>query len=197
MSAKNYEIGYLQFVSFEAGPGWLAAAFSAAGLFALALPRGRRDQALEELAAEVRLPPVDLESRLKYVEPSYCPADDGAPGRPAFALADQVKRYFAGQKVGFTADIDWSGYTPFQKRVLETVRGIPYGAALTYGEVARLAGRPGAARAVGGVMRANRTPLVVPCHRVVAGGGALGGFGGGLPLKRYLLELEGWCRDGS
>ncbi|MHB8986877.1 MAG: methylated-DNA--[protein]-cysteine S-methyltransferase [Eubacteriales bacterium] len=214
----------MQLIAFEAGPGWLAAAFSDAGLFALALPRGRVVEALEDIAAETRLPAGEVERRVKYLRtrgpaddeskgpgpkrgrtgggvsagpaPERGPVNGGVSGGTALALAVQARRYFAGEKVGFTADIDWSGYTPFQKQVLKAVRGIPYGAVLAYGEVARLVGRPGAARAVGGVMRANRTPLIVPCHRVVASGG-LGGFGCGIALKRYMLELEGWGKNGS
>lgn len=225
MPAKCDVSGDMQLIAFEAGPGWLAAAFSDAGLFALALPRGRVVEALEEIAAEIRLPAGEVERRVKYLQtrgradgavskgpgpkrgrtgggvsagpaPERGPVNDGVSGGTALALAEQARRYFNGEKVVFTADIDWSGYTPFQKQVLEAVLGIPYGAVLTYGEVARLVGRPGAARAVGGVMRANRTPLIVPCHRVVAGGG-LGGFVCGIAFKRYMLELEGWGKNGS
>jgi methylated-DNA-[protein]-cysteine S-methyltransferase len=78
----------------------------------------------------------------------------------------------------------------FTTRVLAAVRSIPPGFLATYGDVAARAGRPGAARAVGTIMRRCRDPLV-PCHRVVAAGGYLGGYGGHLDLKRRLLELEG------
>lgn len=196
MPAKRYVNGDMQFIAFETGPGWLAAAFSGAGLFALALPRAQAVEALEDLAAEARLPAGEVERRVQYLAPGCPPANGEVSAGAGLNLAEQVRRYFNGEKVGFTADIDWSGYTPFQKQVLEAVRGIPYGAVLAYGEVARLVGRTGAARAVGGVMRANRTPLIVPCHRVVASGG-LGGFGCGIALKRYMLELEGWGKNGS
>lgn len=83
--------------------------------------------------------------------------------------------------------------TPFQRRVVKACRAIKRGEARSYGEVAAAAGSPGAARAVGQVMRTNRMPLIVPCHRVVAAGGKLGGFSApqGLAMKRRLLELEG------
>src|ERR1700681_4935469 len=79
---------------------------------------------------------------------------------------------------------------PFSRRVLSTVRRIPPGRVTTYGDIARLAGRPRAARAVGNIMRTCRRPDV-PCHRVVAAGGRLGGYGGSEALKRSLLVAEG------
>lgn len=88
--------------------------------------------------------------------------------------------------------IDLSGHTAFSRDVLEALRReVGPGERVTYGQLARMAGRPGAARAVGRVMAANRWPLLIPCHRVVGAGGGLTGFSGaGLPMKRYLLELE-------
>lgn len=85
----------------------------------------------------------------------------------------------------------------FQRRVVAACRGIPYGSTRSYGEVAAAAGSPGAARAVGQVMAGNRMPLVVPCHRVLAAGGKIGGFSApqGLNLKRRLLALESQADD--
>lgn len=82
------------------------------------------------------------------------------------------------------------GMTAFQRSVLKAISKIPAGETMTYGEVAKVAGRPGAARAVGNVMACNPIPLILPCHRVVASNG-LGGFAGGLDVKRKLLKLEG------
>jgi methylated-DNA-[protein]-cysteine S-methyltransferase len=89
--------------------------------------------------------------------------------------------------------LDDSRLTPFQQRVMHYCRRIPTGKVLSYGQLAQKAGSPGAARAVGQVMRTNRWPLIVPCHRVVGSGGALGGYSApeGLVLKRRLLEREG------
>jgi methylated-DNA-[protein]-cysteine S-methyltransferase len=89
--------------------------------------------------------------------------------------------------------IDNSRLTPFQQRVIHYCRRIPTGKVLSYGQLAQKAGSPGAARAVGQVMRTNRWPLIVPCHRVVGSGGTLGGYSApeGLALKRRLLEREG------
>lgn len=87
--------------------------------------------------------------------------------------------------------LDMSEATPFQRRVWDTTRQIPWGQTRSYWWVAVRAGDPYAARAVGGAMSANPFPLVVSCHRVLRQDGRLGGFGGGLPLKRRLLEIEG------
>jgi methylated-DNA-[protein]-cysteine S-methyltransferase len=88
--------------------------------------------------------------------------------------------------------IDTSDLTPFQRSAVEHCRRIPYGQTRTYGQLAALAGSPGAARAVGNVMAANRTPLVVPCHRVVASAGQIGNYSaaGGRRMKLRLLETE-------
>lgn len=168
---------------FSTPPGWITAAWSKAGLQALTLPQASRREALAALAGELNKHLSDLP------EPTSLEAR-------AAALEEELLRYFAGEKISFSTIIDFSGYTPFQKRVLEMVRAIPFGEVRTYGEVARQAGIPKGARAVGGVMRANRTPLVIPCHRVLAAGGELGGFSGGLDVKRYLLKLEAYLPAG-
>lgn len=110
------------------------------------------------------------------------------------SLVSALRRYAAGEAVEFSAfEVDLGERTAFEQRVLQSCRKIRRGETRSYAELARSAGRPGAARAVGQVMAKNRTPLVVPCHRVVAAGGALGGFSGpkGPRLKERLLALEG------
>ena len=87
--------------------------------------------------------------------------------------------------------LDLEDNTPFQVKVWQALRAIPYGRVRSYGWVARKIGKPRAARAVGAACGANPVPLLVPCHRVVAGDGSLGGFSGGLSNKRRLLKLEG------
>ena len=90
-------------------------------------------------------------------------------------------------------EVDYGVTTPFQRRVLDACRAIPPGETLSYAQVAQLAGAPGAARAVGNVMRSNKLPLVVPCHRVVGSGNCLGGYSApeGLAMKRRLMQREG------
>ena len=102
-----------------------------------------------------------------------------------------LRRYFAGEQVAFRLPLAWGRGTAFQRAVWRALGRIPYGEVRTYGWVARHVGRPGAARAVGGACGANPWPIIVPCHRVVAAGGALGGYSAGLGWKRLLLRLEG------
>jgi methylated-DNA-[protein]-cysteine S-methyltransferase len=104
----------------------------------------------------------------------------------------QISEYLSGRRNEFELPIDWSGMTPFQAQVLECVLAIPRGETRTYGEIARLIGKPGAARAVGRANATNPMPLVIPCHRLVGSDGNLRGFGapGGIQTKRWLLELE-------
>ncbi len=109
------------------------------------------------------------------------------------ALRERFIRYFEGSPETFTdVRVDLSWKSDFQQRVLELTRRIGYGRTTTYAELARRAGKPRAARAVGQVMAGNPLPLVIPCHRVVGCDGRLGGFSapGGTVLKRRLLELE-------
>jgi len=108
-------------------------------------------------------------------------------------MIDLVRAYFAGERVDFLGvQVEESHLTAFGRRVVAVCRAIPYGETLCYAQVAQLAGSPGAARAVGNVMAANRAPIIVPCHRVVGAGGSLGGYSapGGLEVKRHLLALE-------
>jgi methylated-DNA-[protein]-cysteine S-methyltransferase len=107
---------------------------------------------------------------------------------------DTVRReldaYFTGSLQEFDLDLDWSLVGPFARRVLRRTARIPYGSVASYGDVAAGIGTPRAARAVGNALGSNPIPVVVPCHRVVRTGGAIGGYGGGLPRKRFLLDLE-------
>jgi methylated-DNA-[protein]-cysteine S-methyltransferase len=121
-----------------------------------------------------------------------------APVEDARALrevAGQLGEYFDGGRREFAFPLDWSvGPTGFAAQALKVTATIPYGEAMSYGEVAAEAGSPGAARAVGNAMRANAIAIVVPCHRVLAAGGRIGGYMGGeangLSIKRHLLDLE-------
>ncbi|CAB4931307.1 unannotated protein [freshwater metagenome] len=110
------------------------------------------------------------------------------------ALADAVaelRAYFAGELRDFTVPVAVSAGTPFQHRVWEALRTVPYGTTTTYEELALRLGVPGGARAVGLANGRNPVSIVVPCHRVVGAAGALTGYGGGLERKRFLLGLEG------
>ncbi|MFF5157131.1 methylated-DNA--[protein]-cysteine S-methyltransferase [Streptomyces sp. NPDC000348] len=134
-----------------------------------------RDSALERLASRLGTEPVE------------------EPASPLLAEAiRQVEAYFAGERRDFELPLDWSLISGFNREVLrELAAGVPFGSVVGYGDLARRAGRPGAAQAVGMAMGANPLPVVVPCHRVVESDGGIGGFGGGLETKRHLLALEG------
>jgi methylated-DNA-[protein]-cysteine S-methyltransferase len=108
-------------------------------------------------------------------------------------LRERLQDYAAGEKVSFASvRVEFPPVTPFQSDVLRFVQKIPFGRVMTYGEVAAAVGKPGAARAVGTVMSQNRVPILIPCHRVIAAGGKLGGYSApqGIGLKRWLLDLE-------
>ena len=156
---------------FATGWGQVAAMWSGKGLWAISFPRATADEALASLKVDV--------SGATEAYPAWAAGLDG-----------ELKRYFAGEKLDFTVPVDWGGYTPFQEAVLRYTAAIPYGAVSGYGQVATAIGHPRASRAVGGALHINRTPVVVPCHRVVGANGSLVGFGGGLERKKALLDLE-------
>lgn len=105
-------------------------------------------------------------------------------------VARELDEYFEGKRKRFTTPVDLRGLTPFQATVLRWLTKVPFGALTTYGDLARRAGHEGASRATGGVVGSNPIPIVVPCHRVIASDGTLGGYSGGLDTKRRLLTLE-------
>jgi O-6-methylguanine DNA methyltransferase len=156
---------------FESPVGALRVASSERGLAWVGLPRGS-GRGLE--GWRVRNAPG---ARL---------AAAWAPNQQAIA---QLVEFLEGKRRAFDLELDLRG-TPFQLAVWDAVSAIPYGETRSYADVARSVGHPAAMRAVGAANGANPLPLVVPCHRVVATGGALGGYGGGLPLKRRLLAME-------
>jgi len=122
----------------------------------------------------------------------------GATERPVTGVLDPVLasvlrelgEYFAGERMAFTVPFRFDGGSSFERAVWERIASIPYGEMLTYGEIARAVGEPGGAQAVGAACGRNPVPVIVPCHRVVGANGRLVGFGGGLPRKRHLLQLE-------
>jgi methylated-DNA-[protein]-cysteine S-methyltransferase len=101
----------------------------------------------------------------------------------------QLGEYFAGQRRAFDLSLAPEG-TAFQRRVWDELTGIPFGATISYAELARRIGNPKAVRAVGGANGRNPLPIIVPCHRVIGADGRLTGFGGGLPIKERLLAFE-------
>jgi methylated-DNA-[protein]-cysteine S-methyltransferase len=130
-----------------------------------------------------------------YLAPSGEEASGHEPA-PDSVLAEavrQLEQYFAGSRRDFDLPFEIEG-SEFERRVLEELAHVPYGTTVSYGELAAIAGYPGAARAVGSVMRNNQLMIVLPCHRVIGADGSLRGYGGlgcELDNKRWLLELEG------
>ncbi|MBC8117174.1 MAG: methylated-DNA--[protein]-cysteine S-methyltransferase [Candidatus Saccharimonas sp.] len=109
------------------------------------------------------------------------------------ALRERLQAYAKGERVDFKDfELELPDRTPFRDKVLATTRRLGYGATTTYGDLARRVGHPGAARAVGTVMSKNRFPILIPCHRVLAAGGKLGGYTSpsGTDLKQRLLDME-------
>lgn len=139
-----------------------------------ALPETAREQFVRELAQ--RFPRVRFEER--QAEPVLESA------------ARQLDEYARGQRRAFDVPLRPEG-TAFQRAVWGALAAIPYGEVRSYAEVAREVGKPGASRAVGQANHRNPVAPFIPCHRVIASHGGLGGYGGGLPLKKRMLELEG------
>lgn len=102
----------------------------------------------------------------------------------------QLQEYFAGKRRAFDIDFLWRG-TDFELSVWKATEKIPFGKVCSYADIARAIGKPQAARAVGGALGRNPLPIIVPCHRVLSSNGKLTGFGGGIDIKAYLLDLEG------
>ena len=126
------------------------------------------------------------------------PADPGpdCPRDPApfDQVREQLAAYFTGRLRAFNLPLEPQG-TPFQRRVWSELRRIPFGETISYGELARRIGQPGASRAVGRANGQNPIAVIVPCHRVIGANGSLTGFGGGMDRKRWLLEHEATTRN--
>lgn len=158
----------MEFVVFPTALGWVGLLASPKGMRRLVLPQQDKEGVLRELGQVAETP----------ANPS------------AFKdLTQRIKRYFAGYLVKFPDTVDLDGISPFQRLVLDRIRCIPYGQTRSYGSLAQEVGVPHGARAVGQALARNPVPLIIPCHRVVGRNG-MGGFTGGLELKRFLLRLE-------
>ena len=152
--------------------GRLLLAATDRGLVRVSFQREDHDDVLEQLADQ--LSPRVLESPRRL--------DD---------VRRELDEYFEGERTAFDLPLDWSlTHSEFRRKVLERTAHIPYGGTLSYRDVATAAGNERAVRAAGTALGANPIPIVVPCHRVLRTGGALGGYGGGLDAKRFLLALE-------
>ena len=138
----------------------------------------------------VAFPEEDVDGVLERLASRISPRIIEAPG-PLDSVRRELEEYFSGRRRQFELPLDWTLVGAFGRRVLRVTSEIPYGGVLSYAEVAADAGSPRGSRAAGNALGSNPIPIVVPCHRVLRSGGALGGYGGGLERKRFLLELEG------
>ena len=147
--------------------------------------------ATERGLLRVAFPEEDADSVVETIARRLSPRIVQAPGRLERARRE-LDEYFDGRRRAFELTVDWSLVRgPFGREVLRVTSEIPYGGVLSYREVATDAGSPRGSRAAGNALGSNPIPIVVPCHRVLHSGGGLGGYGGGLERKRWLLELEG------
>jgi methylated-DNA-[protein]-cysteine S-methyltransferase len=162
----------VSYSSIDSPFGTLLLAATKRGVVRLAFPEEDVDLVLDGLAQ--RLSPRIVES-----------------SAPLERARRELDEYFAGGRREFKLALDWALIGPFGQRVLRVTSAIPYGGVLSYAEVASDAGSPRGSRAAGSALGANPIPIVIPCHRVLRKGGALGGYAGGLDRKRWLLELEG------
>jgi methylated-DNA-[protein]-cysteine S-methyltransferase len=133
---------------------------------------------------------VDAAARLVEIRLREAPPAGRRDPLRCAAIAQQLEQYFAGDRRTFDLEVRPRG-SSFQQRVWLALRKIPWGDVCNYGDIARRIGQPGAARAVGQANGANPIPIVIPCHRVIASDGTIGGYSGGLGIKERLLALEG------
>ena len=161
------------YASVDSPLGELTAAVTPAGLVRLAYTDFRgRDPVLEDLTGRISPRVIEAPARLDRVR-------------------RELDEYFEGRRTEFDLPIDWSLTRGFTRGVLQATARIPFGEVGTYASVAGAAGSPRAVRAAGNALGANPMPVVVPCHRILRTGGALGGYTGGIERKEFLLRLEG------
>ena len=160
------------YASVDSPIGPLLVAATRRGLVRVSFDQERHDDVLNELV--VRISPRVLEAPTQLDE-----------------VRRELEQYFEGERREFELPLDWRLSRGFRCEVLRKLVRVPYGETATYAEMAIRAGRPRAYRAAGSACGSNPMPIVVPCHRVVPSGGGLGNYGGGLDMKKYLLELEG------
>lgn len=163
----------VEWTVFQTDFGWVGVAASSQGLVRVTLPQPSQGQA--SVGFEDEFGP---------------PTPEAALSTSLRDLRQRLVAYFRGEAVPFDDPLALSVGTPFQRRVWEALRSVPRGQVISYGELARQAGSPGTARAVGQAMACNPCPVVIPCHRVVGSDGGLTGFGGGLEMKARMLKME-------
>ena len=162
----------LRYAEFRGPFGPIFVATTHKGIWRVSLGDVSRWEFLEQLRGGCEEEPVEDKARFRR-------------------LLNDLKAYFSGEPVNLNYTVDLTGASDFQRKVLLTTKRIPYGETRAYKEIAEAIGKPRAYRAVGQALGANPIPLIIPCHRVIGSDGGLGGFGGGLKMKKWLLRLEG------
>lgn len=161
----------MRFVIWKSPWGYMGATASEVGLCSLTLPREKEEEVWEEICGDKG--------------PTWWDESYFAP------LVQEINDYLRGQKVVFKQPLDWRPLTPFRRKVLQAVAQIPYGEVRSYKEVGISIGYGRGFQAIGQALGANPFPIIIPCHRVIASNGTLGGYTGGLSYKEKLLALEG------
>jgi len=169
--------GRLRYTVSNIGVGWVGVLASGSGLLKVTLPQSSAREVGRQLGDRVR----------EAIRADCFLAD----------LVERLRDYFAGHRVAFNDELDLSASAAFQRRVWWLTRLIPYGETRSYGWMAEQLGKAGAGRAVGQALARNPLPVIVPCHRVVAKDGKLGGYNGGVAKKGYLLRLESPANKGG
>ncbi len=162
---------YMFYTTFATSAGWIGILGSTGGLRRATLPQSSESEARRLLG-----------EGMSHAASSPQRFED---------LTERLRAYFDGHEVNFPDKLDLSGATPFQQEVWQAARLISYGKTRSYAWVAVKVGDARAARAVGQALGRNPLPVIIPCHRVLAADGGLGGFSGGIEVKRFLLSLEG------
>ena len=171
-AAEKENLVDVVFARVDSPFGELLVASTPKGVVQLSLHGYDQNETLEELARKVSPRMFESPKRLD-------------------AVRKQLDEYFAGKRRSFDVGLDWQLSHGFALRVLKATARIPYGAVSSYREMAQKAGNVRATRAAGNALGGNAIPVIVPCHRVLRTGGGLGGYGGGLPMKEALLQMEG------
>ena len=161
---------YLYYATFDTEMGCVGVLGSTKGLLRVTLPMRSSQEAQQQLGNRIN----------QATRSPHCFKD----------LIERLKAYFNGYRVIFPDELDLSEATAFQREVWNATRLIPYGETRSYSWVAELINKPRAKRAVGQALGRNPLPIIIPCHRVLTLDGKLGGFSGGLEIKRHLLQLE-------
>jgi len=157
---------------FDTELGFMGAVWSPIGVMRIILPRTTREEVLRSIAGN--------RSEFEFAD------------MPQFTdLPERIQNYLKGEQPEFSDPLDLAGSTSFQRAVWNITRTIPYGKTQSYSWISKQLGKDRAARAVGQAMGSNPLPIIIPCHRIISSAGNLGGFSGGLDIKKKLLALEG------